>query len=257
MIRRLTLRDLDDAHGLSTAAGWNQTREDWLRILRLDPEACFGYERDGRIVSTLSALRYGRDLAWIGMVLTDPVQRGRGFARMLMEHALAWLDGLGVRRQRLDATTMGQPLYEACGFTAEYAVERWLREPREAPEAPRLPPADARVLDDAARFVLPDSESAAAGGGSYALTRPGRVARYFGPCRAASVLDARRLVAWAVSRHGGGAMYWDLAPANEQAAALAREAGFLPVRTLLRMQRGGVALAPDPCVFAFAGFEYG
>ncbi|MDX2152182.1 MAG: GNAT family N-acetyltransferase [Bryobacteraceae bacterium] len=255
MIRRLAPADVEDALALSTTAGWNQTRRDWERLLELEPEGCFGFEYDGRVVATTTAVRYGTELAWIGMVLTDASYRGRGYAAALMERALSWLDERGVRCQRLDATDMGLALYERFGFAGEYAVERWKREgdqaARPALELPRAQEAD---LDGAARMVLRDSETATAGPGSYAMTRPGRLARFFGPCRAQREGDARRLVEWMLARHGSGDVYWDL---SEVGMGLASRYGFRPVRRLLRMRRGGVAQTADERVYAMAGFEYG
>ena len=72
---------------------------------------------------------YGADLAWIGMVLTLPEFRGRGLARKLMEHSIAYCERRGVGWAKLDATDMGAPIYAKLGFEPECAVERCLREP--------------------------------------------------------------------------------------------------------------------------------
>ena len=40
-IRLLGAGDLPAAMRLKEAAGWNQTEEDWLRLLRLEPRGCF------------------------------------------------------------------------------------------------------------------------------------------------------------------------------------------------------------------------
>src|SRR6266853_1058801 len=103
-VRLLRAADIPQAMRLKQAAGWNQIEEDWLRLLELEPEGCFGIERDGRLVATTTAIFYGRELAWIGMVLTDPEFRGRGLASQLMRRALEFLDGRAIECVKLDAT---------------------------------------------------------------------------------------------------------------------------------------------------------
>src|SRR5256885_40999 len=96
---------------LKQQAGWNQTEADWARLLALAPDGCFGYECDGVLASTTTAICYGHDLAWLGMVLTDTAFRKRGFAGRLVEHALTFLDTRGIACVKLDATNMGEPVY--------------------------------------------------------------------------------------------------------------------------------------------------
>src|SRR5919112_5707112 len=100
VLRSLHAGDLPDLMTLKEAASWNQTEDDWLRCLRLEPDGCFGIEADGMVVASTTVIRYGSDLAWIGMVLTRPEFRGRGLARRLMERAIEYA---GNRTIRLDA----------------------------------------------------------------------------------------------------------------------------------------------------------
>lgn len=53
---------------------------------------------------------------FIGDVYTEPAYRGRGFARILNEDAIAWLRKQGVTMIRLLASEAGRPLYEKLGF---------------------------------------------------------------------------------------------------------------------------------------------
>src|SRR5439155_19059347 len=52
-------------------------------------------------------------------------QRGRGIGKALVHHALDFLDRQGVQSVRLDATPLGQPLYEKLGFMPEYTLKRF------------------------------------------------------------------------------------------------------------------------------------
>src|SRR3954453_19720695 len=124
-VRTLGPADLADALELSRLAGWNQTEADWRRVLALSPDACWGFEEGGRIIATATLVRYDCHCAWVGMVLTHPDWRGRGFARRLVAQVLAIARNLGIASIKLDATSQGQPLYESFGFTPEQGVERW------------------------------------------------------------------------------------------------------------------------------------
>ena len=137
--RLLTPNDLPQAMLLKEAAGWNQTRQDWGNVLALAPDGCFGMECDGVLASTTTAVCYGCELAWIGMVLTHPEYRGRGLARGLMEHTLENLEARQVAWIKLDATDMGRPLYLRLGFEDECVIERWGRTPDPVAALPELP----------------------------------------------------------------------------------------------------------------------
>ncbi|MBM3812757.1 MAG: GNAT family N-acetyltransferase [Acidimicrobiia bacterium] len=272
-LRLLRSADLPDLQELSRAAGWNQTADDWQRLLALAPEGCLGVEEGGRIVSSTTAIRYGRELAWIGMVLTLPEYRKRGFARSLMSHTIDLLRYRGTSWIKLDATEEGRPIYTELGFTAETPIERWRRAPApfdgESPNGiyPFIhdPVLDRRGFGANRAALLQDLasiESASLPTSAYAMGRPGANACYFGPCVARSFESARLVLEWFLSRHPEEEVFWDLFPNNKPAVELARRYGFEPVRHLTRM---GMALSPtapyfmanDSAVYAVAGFELG
>lgn len=269
MPRLLRLDDVPGLMRLKEAAGWNQTEDDWRRVLALEPEGCFGIECDGALAASATAVCYGADLAWIGMVLTLPQYRGRGFARRLMERAVEFAAGRGVRWAKLDATEMGAPLYAKLGFEPECAVERWQHEIRGQTEATPVSSQLELALDreafgtDRSRLLASLAELGVASipGQGFALARPGARAAYFGPCVARSPDAARRLLEWFLAAHPGEKVCFDLLADNAAAVALAREYGFEPVRKLVRMARrlgpGEPLRADNTKVFAIAGFEYG
>lgn len=266
MIRQLVPGDVEAVLRLKGAAGWNQTEADLVRNLELEPQGCFAIDCAGRLASTATVITYGCELAWIGMVLTDPEFRGRGFARRLFAHALEWLDARGATCAKLDATSMGEPLYRSFGFAVECGIERWVRKPGPCRCGPVCTsPASEfqfdRVAFRANRSALLTSLSRHGsidlGGGQYAMGRPGSKAAYFGPMVALNPETARRGLEWFLHSFAGARAYWDLFPSNTNAVELAREAGFEPARQLLRMRRGRVAAADLSKMFAIAGFEYG
>ncbi|HWR50027.1 MAG TPA: GNAT family N-acetyltransferase [Bryobacteraceae bacterium] len=264
-IRVLTQSDISAAMRLKEAAGWNQTARDWAVFLDTEPEGCFGIDVDGTLAATAAVMCYGRDLAWIGMVLTAPEHRGRGLARCLMEHAISHAERRGAAVLKLDGTDMGVKLYRSLGFEDESAVERWERPPSPAPPAVDLRPGYHPDLDrlafgaDRATLLARLAEESAAVENGYAMGRTGSRAAYFGPCVATDPAAARRLLRWFLSRHSSERIFWDLLPGNREAACLAAEHGFTRLRSLVRMVRPGAAPIPhnDQYVFAIAGFEFG
>ena len=274
LLRLFTRADIPAAVRIKEAAGWNQTETDWHNLLRLAPETCFALECDGALAATATAVRYGRRLAWIGMVLTDPACRRRGFARQLVERAIEELTARRVEWIKLDATEMGVPLYRQLGFEPECGVERWGTIAGPAPRVRDLSRQGQWSGLDRQAFGADRAEllatlaplGAASLGGDqgegYAMARAGSQAAYFGPCVSRGPEGARELLAWFLGRHPGEPVCWDLLPANTEAVRLARASGFAPLRRLVRMVRPGIPGAPplthnDSQVFAIAGFEYG
>ena len=262
----MTAADIPAAMRLKETAGWNQTETDWRNVLRLAPDGCFGIEVNGTLAATTTAVCFGRELAWIGMVLTHPDYRGQGMARRLMEHALAYLENRA-DWVKLDATDMGYPLYKKLGFEDESPIERWsgradLKLRATAGSLARLDETMDRRAFGADRrellSVLGAIECTATPQG-YAMGRAGSKATYFGPCVAKTSEAARSLVAEFLTRHAGETVYWDILPHNIEAIRIAKEAGFQPLRKLVRMARPGRAPFPheDGMVYAIAGFEYG
>lgn len=246
MLTALPPTRLPELLHLSAAAGWNQTADDWLRLLELEPEGCFGIEADGRIAASATVITYGSDVAWIGMVLTLPEYRGRGYATQLMRRCIEYCDERRIRTVRLDATEMGRPVYAKLGFVDEYEVQR--RAGELPPGEPRPPVFDLeldRLAFGADRRRLVEKTG---------FSRPGRVASYIGPVTARTAAEARDIVL-----HCGvsGPCFWDVPAANPAALDLAGNLGFQPVRRLIRMRRGPAVAERPEYVFALAGFEYG
>lgn len=267
-IRLLVPSDISGAIELTRAAGWNQVPSDWRRLLSLEPEGCFALESSGHLAATTTVICYGRELAWVGMVLTAPEFRRRGFAEMLIERALKFVEERGVATVKLDATEAGNSLYRKCGFVEECEVQRWRREPGPA-ETSEILSYSANPPFDCAKFgadrtslleQLAELGAASLPGEAYAMGRPGYSAAYFGPCMASSTAAARRLLRWFLADHAGDHVFWDLFPANKEALTLAQEFGFVPVRRLVRMtlRRSGCRpILNQVEVFAIAGFELG
>ena len=274
--------DLDGARRLSDQAGWNQTAADWARLLAWEPDGCVLLEAGGDVVGTVTTTRYGRDLAWIGMLLVEQGRRRQGLARRLLAEALARLRADGVGAALLDATPLGRPLYEQLGFREVAGLERRQGIGAPAPAGAAAPavrtlrPGDLPALAslDGAAFGAPRGrilrDLAAAPGAlgyvtgagdridGYALVRPGAHHWYIGPLVARSPAAAAALLDAALSALRGRPVALDVPLSNPWAAALVAARGLALARPFTRMALGGVAPGTHAGLgYAVAGPEIG
>jgi GNAT superfamily N-acetyltransferase len=272
----MTAADIPLGLHLSGQAGWNQTAIDWQRCLTLQADGCFVAEWDGLAVGVTTTCIFDR-IAWVAMVLVDQRFRRRGIGRALMEHALVFLDGQGVPTVRLDATPLGQPLYEQLGFVPQFRLARYVGIPRpdDQPAHPaivtvaagrweELAAIDAAITNTDRRKLLlrlfvehPEEVRAVAEEGTFRgfiAARFGAQAVQPGPCvgQAGAILleDACR-------RHAGRRIYLDIPEDNHHAVALAESRGLLVQRSLLRMCRGPQVIEQVDRVWASFGPEKG
>ncbi len=236
-------------------------------LMKLDPEGCLGLECDGRLAATTTVICYGDKLAWIGMVLTHPHYRRRGFARRLMERGVQLAEARRIATVKLDATEQGRTLYESLGFQAEQEIQRWSGTPELGRRSgvTRLASLDELAELDRAAFgadrsqllkLLSNSVEPVGSRDAFMLWRPGTRANYAGPCVARSRAAARDLFHATLKTHNQ-LWFWDLLPANLEAVALAAELGFRVERRLIRMARGEKMRNDDSLVYGIAGLELG
>jgi|SRR6185369_10371686 len=277
-IRLLLEADIPAAMRLKEAARWNQTEDDWRRLLRLEPNGCFGAIKDGRLVGTTTTTIHG-GLAWIGMVLVEPQHRRQGIAAKLMDVALDYLKDK-VDTIKLDATSLGQPVYEKLGFQVESVVERWSgvaqstsgeTQPAEVMDRNTVP--ELLNLDrvafkaDRSRLIETLIDAAcvspvwmrAAGGtlSGYALARSGTSRTYVGPVIAKDPEVAETLLDRMFSELAGREVYVDLNKQCSAGASLLSDRGFVKERDLMRMVRGRESEKTSPLIVAIAGPEVG
>jgi GNAT superfamily N-acetyltransferase len=119
-IRPMNLDDIGNCILLSGAESWNQSENDWKRLVDSPLNMCLVAEYEKGIVGTATAINYANELAWISMVLVNKAFRGRGISKMLLSKLLDRLKSC--RSVKLDATPAGQPVYEKLGFRAEYII---------------------------------------------------------------------------------------------------------------------------------------
>ncbi|MBT9369644.1 GNAT family N-acetyltransferase [Rhizobium sp. CSW-27] len=121
-IRPLTLPEVDELLGWAKAEGWNPGIADAAPFRAADQGGFFGCFSEGRMAAGISAVRYGTDFAFIGLYISHPDCRGKGFGRAVWDHAMASLDG---RTIGLDGVPAQQGNYARMGFSPAYRTWRW------------------------------------------------------------------------------------------------------------------------------------
>jgi GNAT superfamily N-acetyltransferase len=275
-IRLMTEDDVPEGLRLSGQNGWNQLAADWQRFLAMQPDGCFLAELEGRLIGTACGCIFG-SVAWVALVLVDPAYRQQGIGTALMHRVLEFLEAEQVPTIRLDATPMGQPIYEKLGFVAEYSLVRYEGvlpatavvegvESATAADVDAICRLDAEIHQTDRRKFLerlfaenPEAMRVVRGGDQilgYAGARPGARAVQIGPCLG-GVDAGRMLLADALQRHAGKAVFIDIPVSHENAIALARQQGLTVQRHLLRMWRGRKVEEQAERIWAGSGPEKG
>jgi predicted N-acetyltransferase YhbS len=261
-LRPMTDGDLPAVDQLRQLASWNQTPDDWRRLLQLEPDGCFVALLEGGVVGTVTTTRYGSALAWIGMMLVHPECRRQGIATRLMKQALDYLHGRGVVCVGLDATPAGYPVYEKLGFAPESTLARWQSDdvhfashpegvagtrPLREGDWPAVEAMDRaafgvprgrllRVFAQASRVALVWPAHGPVVG--WGLLRPGARADYLGPLACSDREGSLALALTLLQKAENCLVFWDIPDANAPAQQMAQRVGFAQVRPFTRMYLG-------------------
>jgi GNAT superfamily N-acetyltransferase len=271
-----TFRDLaptDLAAGLALCRkiGWNQTEADWRALL--EPPSVFrAAEVGGRVVGTAGAVGYGRDLAWVCMVIVDPDSRGLGLASRLVSDVLDRVSDFAV--VGLDATPQGRPVYARLGFADGPALARMeTSAERAAPSLGAARPLRDADLDAVLRWdrqvfgadrsrvlrmafaTAPEYAWVVEGDGLEACCfgRHGHNAEQVGPVVARTTGAARDVVAAALASRPDRRFFLDVTAEGRE---VAMSLGFSQQRPFTRMYRGP-SLPSSDALFAVFGPEFG
>lgn len=261
---RLRDADVPAACRLSARVGWNQAEADWRRLIVLNPEGTVAARVDGELAATATLATYGRALHWIGMVIVDPGQRGRGLGTAVLDRMIERSLELGAEVLGLDATHLGEPLYRKRGFVPVRPLDRWLGAVRALHEAAdgAVPlreehwPGALRLdrhltgLDRSALLRAIAAEPGTRAWGvvdrdgvrGYALLRPGREHWHLGPLVAPASDDVGVLLRAAAEALDGGSVLMD-APREAGLSELLERSGMRVQRRLTRMTRDGAGPA--------------
>ncbi len=280
LIRPMRTEDLPLCRRLVSEAGWNQTDEDWLRAMKLDPDGCLVAESGAAAVGTTTCCRFG-ETGWIAMVLVDPAYRGHGIAGKLVQHAIACMQRAGVKSIRLDATAMGQKVYRKLGFREEYEVIRY--EGIAGEEMPgnalqtvlstdalmdEVAGLDQKATGTGRRVFLENLDMTKASAyclktdhegkpEGYAGYRVGRKAVQIGPAAAFTEHAGRAVLDTVLGGFRGSACLIDIPAENKPAIRWAESRGFKIQRSFIRMYLGEKPLDRPDWIWACSGPEKG
>ena len=283
-MRRLAESDLPGALELSASAHWNQNTADWLAMLALgegwgiDDVDAHGRRR---LAASIVILPYGRDFAWVSMVLVLPGFQRRGHASRLLRHALSGLQARGMAGV-LDATPAGHAVYAQEGFVDTWGFARYRREGAAVPidrppgpttralredDWPGIAALDAPAFGGDRQPLLrrlaqrwPQAARVAVEAGrlrGFVFGRDGREARQIGPLLADDLPTAMCLVC-DVLPAAGGPLYIDLLDGKNALLPWLQRQGFAFQRPFTRMVHGTSSAPGDPrSIVLVAGPELG
>lgn len=293
-IRVLTRAEVEIAVDWAAQEGWNPGLRDAEAFYAADPEGFLGVERDGRVIGTISAVRYEEHYGFIGLyimarpfrVSLDGVRLGQaGLARL--EGRCVGVDGVLDKAAQYAKLAGFRHAWQNVRYRGPVAeVARMTRTGPAAPALPGVVLCPAGELDfaqlaayDARHFgarrdaflrqwiTLPGHQAWAVVSAApapamdlrgFGVIRPCREGWKIGPLFAvdAAVADAllRRLVGGTAD---GDLITLDTPEANPAAVALAQRYGMTPVFATARMYRNGDPGLPLANVFGITSFELG
>lgn len=115
-IRPMRDTELGFAAECARKEGWlGETEEVFRSFYQIDPKGCLIGEENDSPLGVCVAVSYG-DNGFIGELIVLKKYRGNGFGRKLMEHSMAYLQGLGCKSISLDGDEPATQLYEKLGF---------------------------------------------------------------------------------------------------------------------------------------------
>jgi len=229
-----------------------------LGIIRnLQPAGTFLAHDRETTTGVVFALKYS-DYAYVGPLGVHPDFQRQGIGFVLMERILAWLDGQEVTRVALDASSMGQSIYEKLGFVPFDQVNIFQRQS----EGPIFqPPPDAQHLSPQNLDLITATDKQAFGTnrsrvlqalldcypqrGFFLKDEQGNIASYLiaqersiGPWVAQTKTDAELLLKAALSLSFDGPISVIVPQENAEATVLLEGFGFEKTRVLRHMVRG-------------------
>jgi hypothetical protein len=275
-VERMTRDDVRVALSWAASEGWNPGLHDADAFVVADPEGFFVVKVDGRPAATVSAVRYGEHFGFLGLYITAPELRGRGYGVAVWRAGREHLAG---RVVGLDAVLDQETTYGRDGFVADHRTTRHvLASTKSAPPA-RRPTIDARELPletlvDYDDRLFPAERSAYL---TAWLAMPGAVSL--------AVIEGNQLLGWALRRSCleghkvgplfandpeiandllcaaadgiSGPLYLDIPDPNAAGGALAARHGMTSVFTTVRMYDGPPPALDLDRVFGVTSLELG
>jgi len=124
----MTSADIGFAQRLTAAERWGYLKRDFEDLIAFEPGGCFVARAGERRVGIVTSTSYGT-YAFVGSLIVEESHRNTGIGKRLLEHAIAYLQGKGVRTIELDGVFRAASLYRRLGFKDKYLSLRFFRPP--------------------------------------------------------------------------------------------------------------------------------
>jgi hypothetical protein len=256
--------------------GWNPGRHDVPCFYDADPESILIAELKGQPVASISCVRYEGNFGFVGLYITKPEFRGRGFGLRLWTAGLARLAGCNVG---LDGVIAQVPNYERSGFRFSHHHVRYggTLAGKASPGLVRLdaiPFADVLAYDrecfPAPREAFLQSWIAQPESVSLGVVREGKLAGLgvarravegfkIGPLFADDAPTADAILLGLAKETGGESLFVDVpeAPLQPAAESFVQRHGLTEVFRCARMYTRGRPAIADRKVFGNTSLELG
>jgi hypothetical protein len=122
VIRQMTKTDLDLAISWAAAEGWNPGLHDRDTFYNTDPQGFFMGFLDGKPISCISAVSYGKDFGFIGFYIVHSKHRNKGYGIKIWNKAVSYLKTQNIG---LDGVIAQQENYKKSGFKLAYRNIRY------------------------------------------------------------------------------------------------------------------------------------
>ena len=117
VVRKMVADEIDYAIEWADKEGWNPGKYDGDCFYNADPDGYFVGVVDGKIVSMISAIKYGTNYGFIGFYIVDETCRGKGYGILTWNAAIHYLQG---RLIGLDGVPEQVHNYKKSGFILDH-----------------------------------------------------------------------------------------------------------------------------------------
>ena len=117
-VKPMRPQDFSFAVELANTMNWNMAPEDFAFAAQLEPGGCFVLFKDSKPMGIATCISYGK-IGWFGNLIVKEEIRHEGAGSMLVEHAIDYLRGKGVKTIGLYAYPNLLGFYGKLGFKAD------------------------------------------------------------------------------------------------------------------------------------------
>ncbi|MEM3696718.1 MAG: GNAT family N-acetyltransferase [Candidatus Bathyarchaeia archaeon] len=111
----MSKEDLDFAIRLTDTKNWGLTEEDFLFMMKLEPNGCFTLWENSERAGIVTSINYGR-IGWLGNLIVEEKHRRKGAASLLVKQVINCLMSKGAETVGLYSYIDAVTFYRRLGF---------------------------------------------------------------------------------------------------------------------------------------------